>query len=150
MIRKSTHVPRDLLGIGLTNLAGVHTERGELAEALVAATEGLPLRQGEDLHDALDHLALRAALVGKLSEASRLAGFADHRWTARQATRQPNEARARSRLQELLHEKLSMDDLEQLLAEGAKLSEDEACRLALDEMTSATSPPSADPNTARS
>jgi len=29
----------------LTNLAGVHTERGELSEALAAAREGLPLRR---------------------------------------------------------------------------------------------------------
>jgi tetratricopeptide (TPR) repeat protein len=133
VIRKSANVPMDMLGIGLTNLAGVHTERGELAEALAVAREGLPLRQGEDLHDALDHLALRAALAGKLAEASRLAGFSDYGWTRRQAIRQPNEVRARDRLQSLLRERFSADELERLFANGAAMSEAEACRLALDD-----------------
>jgi hypothetical protein len=36
-------------------------------------------------------------------------------------------------LQTLLREKLVPDELERLLAEGAALTEDEACRLALEE-----------------
>ena len=105
----------------LTNLAGVRTERGELDEALAAAREGLPL-----LHDAgmawsvLDHLALRAALAGKVANAARIAGFADSICAAKESPRQPNEARARTRLQALLREKLATDELERLLAEGAR------------------------------
>jgi hypothetical protein len=48
-------------------------------------------------------------------------------------SRGPNEARARSRLQALLSEKLGRDKVERLIAEGASLSEDEACKLALEE-----------------
>jgi hypothetical protein len=50
----------------------------------------------------------------------------------RETSRQPNEARARARLQALLHEKLDADELNGLLAEGEKLSESEACGLALE------------------
>src|SRR5207342_3456499 len=109
------------------------TERGELEEALAAAREGLPL-----LHDAgiawnvLDHLALRAALAAKFVDAARLAGFVDSAHTAKEAVRQPNEARARNRLHALLREKLCPDELARLLAEGAKMTEDDACRLALE------------------
>jgi predicted ATPase len=121
-------------GMALTNLAGVRTERGELDEALAAAREGLPLLQ-EAGHawNVLDHLALRAALADKVSNAARIAGYADSIHTAKKSTRQPNEARARERLQALLREKLDRNELDRLLAEGAKLSEDDACRLALEE-----------------
>ena len=81
----------------------------------------------------LDHLALRAALAGKLANAARIAGYADSIHTAEKTTRQPNEARAHERLHALLREKLEPGELALLFAEGAKLSEDEACRLALEE-----------------
>ena len=90
------------------------------------------------LHDAgiawnvLDHLALRAALAGKVASAACLAGFADSSYAAKESPRQPNEARARTRLHALLREKVATDELQRLLAEGAKMSEDEACRLALE------------------
>ena len=120
--------------MALVNLAGVRTERGELDEALAAAREGLPLFQEAGLAwSVLDHLALRAALAGKPADAARIAGYADSRYTAEKSTRQPNEARARERLQALLREKLDAEKLERLLAEGAKLSEDEACRVSLEE-----------------
>ena len=112
----------------------MRTERGELDEALAAAREGLPLLQEAGIAwIALDHLALRAALAGKLANAARLAGYADSAHAAKEASRQPNEARARDRLQALLREKLAADELERLLAEGARMSEDEACRLALED-----------------
>ena len=98
--------------MALINLAGVRTERGELDEALAAAREGLPLLQEAGYAwNVLDHLALRAALAGKPANAARIAGYADSIYTAEEATRQPNEARARERLQALLHEKLDTDEL---------------------------------------
>ena len=125
-LRKSRQARKYLLGNALTNLAGVHTERGEIIEALAAAQEGLPLRDEAGLAwVTLDHLALRAALAGKLANAARLIGFADSTYKAKATSRQPNEARANDRLHALLCEKLVPDELERLLAEGAKMSEDE-------------------------
>jgi hypothetical protein len=80
-----------------------------------------------------DHAALRAALAGNLANAARIAGFVDAAHSAKEATRQPNEARARERLGAMMREKLSSGEIERLLAEGAKLGEDEACRIALEE-----------------
>ncbi|MET0918407.1 MAG: winged helix-turn-helix domain-containing protein [Burkholderiales bacterium] len=121
-------------GIALINLAGVRTERRELDEALAAAREGLPLLQeAAYAWQALDHLALRAALADKPANAARIAGYADSMHLGKESTRQPNEARARARLQALLHEKFDAEELQRLLAEGANLTDDEACRVSLEE-----------------
>ncbi len=125
---------KKFLGNVLTYLAGVLTERGRFDEALAAAREGLPLANTQGFRwIVVDLLALRAALAGKIANAARMAGFADSTFAAKQASRPPNEARARNRLQALLREALTPDELERLLAEGAKMSEEETCRLALEE-----------------
>jgi len=81
----------------------------------------------------LDDLALRVAYAGRLADAARLAGYADSAHAAKAATRGRLTTRLRDRLHALLREKLAPDELECLLAEGAKMSEDEACKLALEE-----------------
>jgi predicted ATPase/DNA-binding winged helix-turn-helix (wHTH) protein len=124
---------KDMLGVCLTNLAGVLTERGDLAEALAVAREGLPLRRELNARAAWDHLALRAGLAGQLPDAARVAGYVDRLYVASQSRRQPNEARARARLTEVLGAKLSPEEVARLLREGASMSEDEALKLALGE-----------------
>jgi predicted ATPase len=125
--------PRNMLGAQLLYLAGVQTERGELDAALATAREGLPLLTGEgNAWPMLDHVALRAAAAGMTENAARIAGFVDSANAANETTRQPNEARARDRLQKLLRENLTPDAIEHLFAEGASMTEDEACRLALE------------------
>jgi tetratricopeptide (TPR) repeat protein len=131
-LREMRGVRRSMLGVCLTNLAGVHVERGELDEALAAAREGLPLRlQAGWSWGALDHLALRAALTGRLADAAAIAGHTDAAYQARRLPREPNEARARAHLQVLLSTGLSAEELDRLIEAGARLSEEEACRLAL-------------------
>ena len=133
-LRRSPIARKERIGIALINLAGVYTERGELDEALTAAREGLPLlKDARQVWYLLDHLALRTTLAGNLANGARLAGYADSAVVEKQSPRQPNEARAHARLQTLLREKLASDELERLLAEGAKMSEDEACQMALEE-----------------
>ena len=70
--------------------------------------------------------------MGNLVSAACIAGHADHGYSSRSAERQPNEARARERLRAVLDERLAPEDLERLLDEGARMSEEEACRLALE------------------
>jgi tetratricopeptide (TPR) repeat protein len=134
LYRKSRLTYRWVLGPSLANLAGVLTERGDLDEALVAAREGLPLLSDKGYTWIfVDHVALRAALAGKMATAARVAAYADSTFAAKETSRQPNEARARARLQALLHEKFAADELERLRTEGATMSEDEAWRMALEE-----------------
>ena len=121
-----------MLGWSLASLAGVLTERGNLDEALVAAREGLPLLLEDEIAWLfVSHLALRAALAGRLSDAARLAGYSDCAWTSQQATPHPVDARTSDRLRSIFAEAFAPDELERLRAEGAQLSESQACELAL-------------------
>jgi predicted ATPase/DNA-binding winged helix-turn-helix (wHTH) protein len=133
MWRESHSGKTNALGFALANLAGVLTERGEHAAALVVAREGLPMLN--DIGSAwlfMDHLALRAALAGHLANAARVAGFADGAYAAKKAAREPNEARARERVRGLLRERFAAHELDRLFADGRKMSDAEACRVALD------------------
>ncbi|TMH59895.1 MAG: tetratricopeptide repeat protein, partial [Betaproteobacteria bacterium] len=133
MHRNSGHRGKDPLGFVLANLAGVLIERGKLSDALDTAREGLPLLSGAgNAWSLIDHVALRAALAGQLANAARVAGFTDTAHAAKECTRQPNEARARERLQKLLTCHFDAMTLDQYLAEGGRMSEAEACRMALE------------------
>ncbi len=132
MLAASTMSRKRSLGWAYCNLSGVLTEMGRLEEALEAARRGLPLlRNGDYLWMMVDHFGLRAALAGNIEAAARLAGYSDAALAAKKATRQFNEARARARLRSLLEERLATGSLVRLLAEGAKLDEEEAGQLAL-------------------
>jgi predicted ATPase/DNA-binding winged helix-turn-helix (wHTH) protein len=132
LMRGSNMSTKITLGVTLTNLAGVLVERGEFDEALSAAREGLELRKAVgDTSGALDHLALRAALVGRWADAARLAGYIDAVFATRRIVRQVNEARARAHLDRLLRDQLDDSERAKLMVEGAAMNEEEACRLAL-------------------
>lgn len=132
LMRESNRGTKLILGLNLTNLAGVLVERGDFDEALSAAREGLELRKaGGDTSGALDHLALRAALIGRSADGARLAGYVDAVFAAKGVMRQANEARARAHLDRVLGDRLDVDERARLMAEGATLTEDDACGLAL-------------------
>jgi predicted ATPase len=136
MHRNSGHRGKDPLGFTLGNLAGVLTEQGKLDDALEAAREGLPLlRAAGNAWAVIDHLAVRAALAGNLVSAIKIAGFADAAHAAKDATRQPNEQRARKRVDQVAENHLDVETIEQYLADGARMTEAEACRLALEPQT---------------
>jgi predicted ATPase/DNA-binding winged helix-turn-helix (wHTH) protein len=133
LLRASPMKTNHWLGWSLASLAGVLIDCGKLDEALAAGSEGLPLLlENGSAWMFVNYFALRAALAGRLSDAARLAGYSDHAWTGQEAACHPLDARTRERLHAALHRQLSRDEVERLLAEGAKLSETEACRLALE------------------
>jgi predicted ATPase/DNA-binding winged helix-turn-helix (wHTH) protein len=134
-MRSSRSVRRSRLANAFAVLAGVLSDRGELAGALSAAQESVRLMEqdaGNDAWNVIDYFALRAARAGNLDNAARIAGYADACFRAKQASREPNKARTRASLQKLLCESLAPTDLADLLDEGARLSEREACRLAIE------------------
>jgi tetratricopeptide (TPR) repeat protein len=134
-VRQSPTAARNALGNPLGNLAGALTERGDLAGALAAAREALPIvREDGSAWYYLDHMALRLALSGKFEDAARVEGYTDGVFrTQGMDVRQPNEDRLRKRLLAILTEKFAPDDLARLLAEGATLSGEEVCRLAMEQ-----------------
>ena len=132
MRRSSPLVRKGSLGFQLGNLAGVLIERGDLASALIAAREALPLLSGVgNAWLFMEHLALRTMLVGSVANAARVAGFAAAAFDTNEVQRQPNEARAHARLYALLRDRIESDELKGLLAQGAEMTEEEACRIAL-------------------
>jgi hypothetical protein len=134
LVRSSLFSNRQLLGVGLGNLAGALTEQGELDEAVVAMREAVPLLcESGTFFRFGDHFALRLAKAGFVRAAARLLGYTDGEHERFKASRQTNEARAHGTLLSLLKEAMAPAELAEHIAEGAKLTEVEAARLALAE-----------------
>jgi len=79
----------------------------------------------------LDCAALGVALSGRMGDAAHIIGYADSMFLARGQRRSGNEARAHTRLHNLLRQKLAPAELQRLLIDGAKLTVEEVCKLAL-------------------
>ena len=134
LIRGSPASTRRLLGFGLMNLAELLIEKNDLQTSLACAREGLPLVKADGSAWIFsDYGSLRAGREGNLAKAALLAGYADYAHASNSGTRSFVTERARARLRALLGEELTALELESLLAEGAKLSENEACPLALED-----------------
>ncbi|MGH6887705.1 MAG: ATP-binding protein [Rhizomicrobium sp.] len=129
-LRDTPHI--DALGQALGVLTAALTARGDLDEALAAAREAVPL-----LHDhgmlfwLFDHLALRAGLAGRTTDAALIAGYADEIYRASTRPREPIGRHAVERLSLLLREGLPDDEIARLTHLGAQLSEDQVLILAL-------------------
>jgi tetratricopeptide (TPR) repeat protein len=88
IVQRSKFITNSALAFKLSNLSGVHIERGELEEALVTARHSLPMLSAIGAAWInMDHFALRAALTGKTSNAAQLAGYADSVYEAKEASR---------------------------------------------------------------
>jgi len=132
LLRASPMKTNRMLGWLLASHAGVLIDQGRLAEALEAGREGLPLLSEDGTAwTFLSHFALRAALAGRLSDAARLAGYWDHAWASMEMKPNRMEEGTRERLKSILDRELPVDEHERLRLEGARLTELEACRLAL-------------------
>jgi tetratricopeptide (TPR) repeat protein len=133
LIRSSSSRTPRLLGTALMNLAGFFLEKNDLDAALPLAREGLPLvvADGSALFFS-HHGAFRAGRQGKFAKAALLCGYADRVYAENGAKPDSFTVPMRERLLAQLGESLPPDELARLFAEGAKLSEDEAWRMALE------------------
>jgi tetratricopeptide (TPR) repeat protein len=132
-VRGSPVPNRTMLGQVLANLGGILVEQGEIDEALGTLSEAMPMvREGGWFFRFGDHFALRLAKAGRTDAAARLSGYTDAEHTRFKADRQLNEARARASVQAILNATMAPAELAQRMAEGAKLTEDEAAQLALE------------------
>jgi predicted ATPase/class 3 adenylate cyclase len=133
-LRQAPIVHDDLLAVTLGNLVGALTEQGDLDEARSVAREAIPLlREDPTAWLWFDHFALLAARCDRIDDAARLAGYAEAALVAHGRVRQPNEMRARASLDAIFADRLVRDECERYFAEGAKLGDDDAFRLALPE-----------------
>ena len=128
---QSAFATRSNVGLALTNLHGILVERGDLAEAAAVGRDFMGLaRDAGAAWMVLDHYALRLAKSGRCAAAARVIGWNDAAVHAKDVHRQVNEQRAHESTLSLLRTNLAAGELESLLAEGARLTEDEVCRLA--------------------
>jgi len=115
------------LGAAIGGLAAILIARGDLDEALDAARDAYPLCREDEYVDWLfDHLALRAAKLGRPKDAALLWGYAERNGQ----DRQPNEQTAIDALQALLRSNLTQEQIESLKDSGRRLSDEQAAALA--------------------
>jgi predicted ATPase/DNA-binding winged helix-turn-helix (wHTH) protein len=127
LARRDNH--RRYIGLASGYLAGMLTLRGDLDEALVAAREAVPLcREDEYIEWLFPHLALRVAKAGRPDEAALIWGYAE-RNVEPGVERQINEQRAADMLMALLSGAIESARLDQLMAAGRYLSEDQIIAL---------------------
>ena len=126
---------RSRLANAFALLAGVLSDCGDLDGALAAVLESVSLMEqdaGNDAWNVMDYFALRAARAGKLENATRMAGYADACFTAKQADARAQRSAHAYRVGGFVRERLASTKLKGLLDDGAHLTEREACRLAVE------------------
>jgi tetratricopeptide (TPR) repeat protein len=120
--------------VAVACLASALMEQGSLNEALATAREAVPLlRRSEGLLGQLDAFALLGFKRGKLTQAARVLGYADSQYAGLGSPREPHEKRVRDMLVAELRRRLDARELQDLMAQGAKLDAEEATRLVLDD-----------------
>jgi len=117
------------------NLAAYHVALDQLEDARFNARQALLLAQKMQrqfqIAVGIQHLALVAAVSGDIARAARLVGYADKWYRDEGGERETTEQWGYARIMERLHGQLKRDELEALLVEGAKLSEEKAVEEAL-------------------
>ncbi len=119
--------------VGLGNLFGILVERGDLGEAGGLAREAASLRKEDGAGWAvIDWHALFAAKRGEVRTAAKLLGYVGAALAAMNSMGQePNEARAHQAAMALVRESLREGEIAALCTEGARLTDAEACELAM-------------------
>ena len=131
---KSVFATRNNVGLASANLHGILVERGDLTEAAVVGCDFIGrARNVGATWIVLDHFALRYAKSGRYDIAAKLTGWNDDTLRRKAVRRQLNEQRAHESAMAILRVQLPGATMEQLLAQGALLSEDEICRLAMED-----------------
>ena len=127
-----------LLATLLMNLAGYLVAVDDLPGALAAAREAIGIYAAREpdhvkVAVATEHLALVVALRDDLARAATLEGYADAAFARHGTPREFTETTTHDRLTALLRERLALDELARLIAEGAALTPEAAIALALEE-----------------
>jgi hypothetical protein len=114
------------------NLFGILTECGELREARALGRDTMQfLREANIPWMIMDHYALYMAKAENLIVSAQIHGWINAYFLHKKITRQPNELRAMESTVALLRDQLAPDLFAQLCAQGAQLSEDEVCKIAV-------------------
>lgn len=125
---------RTFANVALCYNAFIQIEQGNCAEALIVLREFVSvLREMVRREYLFDHLAARLAKTGHVDSAARVAGAADLISHGMGEFRAPPEQRAYDSTMVILRAKLLGAELERLMAEGARMSEENIFALAVEE-----------------
>jgi predicted ATPase len=116
------------------NSAAYKIALGDIAGARIDAREGLRLARGTSWFQIailIQHLATVAALGDDPRRGARLRGHVDARYRNEGYERGPADTRSYETLMTALRENLTDDEIEELAADGAQMSEDQAVAEAL-------------------
>jgi predicted ATPase/DNA-binding SARP family transcriptional activator len=112
----------------LANVCGYLTALDRLTEAKAAGREALhelrEQRNTSNVLSTLEHVALVFALEGNLVDAAKIAGFTDAAIRRTHREREQTETVTRRRLERLLNDRITADELKLLFENGARLTED--------------------------
>ncbi len=124
------------LATSKTNVAAYCIWLGQLDEACQSAREALYIsRSITALYStsiACQHLGLIASLRGRPQVAASLLGFVNEQYRKIETEREPTEKLCYDKFMASLREQLSETEIEKLLAEGARWTEDKAIEVALE------------------
>jgi len=126
------------------NLANALLQAGEVAQArelIAKLLEESRAVQWDTFAVFAPVFALLAASEGRMRSAARLLGFAERSKLALGGNAEPNERRAGELALERVAAELDAGELDGLMAEGERLTEDEACALTLEAGTAAAAAP---------
>jgi hypothetical protein len=128
------HYNRRQLTLGLGNLTSYLLAAERTAEAKTTALQGLREARALDWRAAVvrivEHLALVAALKGKMKTAARLLGYGVAFYSGGTATREFTEIATYDRLSAQLARELPKEQVAELMSEGALWREDRAIEVA--------------------
>ena len=121
----------------LANVCGYFAALDRLIEAKAAGREALhelrEQRNTSNVLSTLEHVALVVALEGNLVDAAKITGFTSAAIRRARLERQPTERITHARLAGLLNERIVARELTLLCESGARLTENEAITLGLEQ-----------------
>jgi hypothetical protein len=120
--------------LGLVTLAGVLTERGDVAEARTTLAEAVALsRRGGwwRISDIARRFVLLAAREGREVDAARILGYVQQLHIRLDSVAQASEIHMQSLGEAAVRASVSVDDLERHMAEGNALDEAAVCEIGL-------------------
>jgi tetratricopeptide (TPR) repeat protein len=130
-----------MMGVVYTNLAAYYIAQDRLEDAAAAAQHAIQraamVEDKQSLVSSLQHTALLRALRGDTYTSVKLLGYVDALFQCQEYYREPTEIWSYEKLVESLRLQMTPKQLATAMAEGAKLSADDAIALALGQLSAA-------------
>jgi len=130
-----------MIGVVSTNLTAYYIAQNRLHDAAEAALQAIQraamVEDKQSVVSSLQHTALLRALRGDVYTSAKLLGYVETLFQCQEHYRETTETWSCEKLVETLRQQMTQKQLATMMAEGAKLSADEAIALALGQLSAA-------------